>query len=278
MNGDKTVIVKFSLPQTVTVPGDFTTIQAAVEAARSGDIVSVASGVYHGTTIVLNKEIKLASTNPDDPCVVAATIIDSSGYQGGLALLFAAGATANTVVDGFTITSGTYRILDAQNATAAGQNGPDGGSIQGGTVYINTGASPTLKNCVIRDTSITGGNAGSGGNADATNPSGSRRMGWMGKRRRRICRTFRQPDISQLHYNKLLRHRRQRRQRRQFNRCFMVRITRTPIMAVYGVMISASRGSRWSAADGGPLYRRLQVLQRLRRRRLLRRKFRGQFH
>jgi len=178
MNRDKTVRVTFSLPHTITVPGDFTSIQAAIEAARSGDIVSVASGVYHGTTIVLNKEITLASTNPDDPCVVAATVIDSTGYQGGLALLFTAGATADTVVDGFTITSGTYGIISAQNATATGQNGPDGGSIQGGTVYINTGASPTLRNCVIRDTNITGGNAGNGGNADTTTPGG--RGGWGG--------------------------------------------------------------------------------------------------
>ncbi len=40
--------------------------------------------------------------------------------------------------------------------------------IAGGAVYINSGASPTIKNCVIRDTTITGGNAGNGSNADAT--------------------------------------------------------------------------------------------------------------
>jgi|GEM_PF-1227252 len=178
LNRDKTVRVTFSLPQTRTVPGDFTTIQAAVEAARSGDIVTVFSGVYHGTTIVLNKEITLTSTHPDDPCVVAATIIDSTGYEGGRALVFTAGATANTIVDGFTITSGTYGMVDVGNAAQPGQNGPDGYSYQGGTVYVDTGASPTLRNCVIRDTSITGGNAGSGSNADATTPAG--RGGWGG--------------------------------------------------------------------------------------------------
>jgi hypothetical protein len=178
MNGDKTVRVTFSVPQKRNVPGEYTTIQEAIEAARSGDIVSVESGVYRGDTIVLNKEITLASNYPDDPCGVAMTIIDSTGFQGGRALLFTAGATANTVVDGFTITSGAYRMVDVPNATVAGQNGPDGYSFQGGTVYINTGASPTLRNCVIRDTTITGGNAGSGGNADATTPAG--RGGWGG--------------------------------------------------------------------------------------------------
>jgi len=180
MNRDKTVIVTFSLPQTRTVPGDYTTIQEAVEAARSGDIVSVASGVYHGDTIVLNKEITLVSTNPDDPCVVAATIIDSMGFA-HQAIVFGSGATGNTVLDGFTITGGTWFIVAAQDAAVAGQNGPDGGGIAGGAVYIAQGASPTLRNCVIRDTTITGGNAGNGFNADATTPA--TRGGWGGRAR-----------------------------------------------------------------------------------------------
>ncbi len=177
MNGDKTVRVTFSLPQTRTVPGDFTTIQAAVEAARSGDIISVASGVYHGSTIVLNKEITIVSTNPDDPCVVAATIIDSTGFA-RQAILFNSGADSSTVLDGFTITGGTWFRVASQDATVAGQNGPDGGGLAGGAVYINSGTSPTIKNCVIRDTTITGGNAGNGFNADATTPA--TRGGWAG--------------------------------------------------------------------------------------------------
>jgi hypothetical protein len=34
--------------QTIEVPGDFSTIQAAIDAAQSGDIISVAPGVYTG--------------------------------------------------------------------------------------------------------------------------------------------------------------------------------------------------------------------------------------
>ncbi|MBE3040232.1 MAG: right-handed parallel beta-helix repeat-containing protein, partial [Chloroflexi bacterium] len=179
MNRDKTVTVEFSTPRVLYVGTDprYTTIQAAVEAARSGDIVIVSSGVYHGNTIVLNKEITLASTNPDDPCVVAATIIDSMGFA-NQAIAFDSGATGNTVLDGFTITAGTWFIVAAQDATVAGQNGPDGGGIAGGAVYLNSGASPTIKNCVIRDTTITGGNAGNGANADVT--VAATRGGWAG--------------------------------------------------------------------------------------------------
>jgi hypothetical protein len=177
MAGDKHVTVEFQVPQIVTVPGDYTSIDKAIEAARPGDIVSVSSGVYRGSSILVNKEVTLTSTNPDDPCVVASTIIDSSGFATP-AVVFGGGATANTVLDGFTITSGTYRVVDAAGTVAAGQNGIDGGDIAGGAIYIDSGASPVLKNCTIRDTNITGGNATAGGNADATNAAG--RGGWSG--------------------------------------------------------------------------------------------------
>jgi subtilisin family serine protease len=177
MAGDKHVTVGFEVPGIKTVPGDFTTIQSAINAARQGDIVSVASGVYQSSAILINKEVTLTSTNPDDPCVAALTIIDSSGFASP-AIIFSSGATANTVLNGFTITGGTWFIVDAAGDVAAGQNGIDGGSATGGAVYIGAGASPTIKNCVIRDTTITGGNATDGGNADATVAAGH--GGWPG--------------------------------------------------------------------------------------------------
>ncbi len=137
MDSDKKVTVEFEQPQTITVPGDYIDIQSAIGAARPGDIVKVASGVYNGSHIVVDKEITVTSTNPDDPCVVAATIIDSSGYA-DTAIVFYTGATQNTVFDGFTIKGGTYNPIDARDANGAGQNGEDGYSIGGGAVYIYT--------------------------------------------------------------------------------------------------------------------------------------------
>jgi hypothetical protein len=175
MNGDKHVTVEFDTPQVLTVPGDYTDIQSAIGAARLYDIVKVASGVYHSGYIVVYKPITVTSTNPDDPCVVANTIIDSSGYTSPAIIFY--GATQDTVLDGFTIRSGTYNPINAQDTNAAGQNGFDGYSITGGAVYVYSG-SPTIRNCVIRDTNITGGNASNGGDADATVPAG--RGGWAG--------------------------------------------------------------------------------------------------
>lgn len=177
MAGDKYVTVQFQVPQIKTVPGDFMTINEAIDAARPGDIVSVASGVYHSSGIEINKEITLTSTNPDDPCVVAATRIDSSGYAGP-AIVFGSGATGNTVVDGFTFTGGNWFMVDPVGTVTAGQNGLDGYGARGGAIYVDSGASPTIKNCEISNTTIRGSNATAGGNADTSVAAG--RGGWPG--------------------------------------------------------------------------------------------------
>ena len=84
---DLTVTVEFQVKvvRTLTVPGDYDTIQKAVDAAREGDTVVVDPGIYRGAdrfnssfTLVVNKPVVITSRNPDDPCTVAATIID--GY------------------------------------------------------------------------------------------------------------------------------------------------------------------------------------------------------
>ena len=179
MTGDKTVTVEFETPQVLTVPGPggYTDIQSAIGAAKPGDTVLVSSGVYRVSSIVIDKDdITISSTNPDDPCVVAVTVIDLS--YGEHRVHFESGTGPNTIFDGFTLTSGSYSAAAAANASQSGQNGPDGYGLDGGVMVVATGASPTIKNCVIRDTSITGGNAGNGSNADSTNPAG--RGGWAG--------------------------------------------------------------------------------------------------
>jgi Subtilase family/Divergent InlB B-repeat domain/Right handed beta helix region len=180
MNSDVNVMVTFSLPQTRTVPGDFTTIQAAVNAAHSGDIIIVATGVYNTPNLVINKELTVASTNPDDPGVVAMTIIDGNGMA-STGVYFGANATGQTVFDGITIANCGYGRPDALDGANPGDNGGDGLTSSGAGIIVGGGASPKIRNCVIRNCNIYGGKAGNGANADATTNAGH--GGWGGAAR-----------------------------------------------------------------------------------------------
>ncbi len=61
------------------VPGDFPTIQAAIDAAMDGDEVEVHPGTYNENINLLGKAITVRSVDPTDPAVVVSTIINASG-------------------------------------------------------------------------------------------------------------------------------------------------------------------------------------------------------
>jgi hypothetical protein len=92
------------------VPQAFPTIQAALDAAIDGDRVVVAPGVYAEQLDFLGKAVLLESTNPSDPLVVAATVIDGgndpqlAGFpQAPGTGLRIVGAIGGAVVRGLTI-------------------------------------------------------------------------------------------------------------------------------------------------------------------------------
>ena len=97
-----------ALAQTIHhVPGDYATIQAAIDAAVDGDTVVVAVGTYPENINFLGKAITVRSTDPDDDAVVDATIID--GQQSGTVVTFDSGEGPDSVLRGLTITNGrTY--------------------------------------------------------------------------------------------------------------------------------------------------------------------------
>ncbi|MCA9284004.1 MAG: hypothetical protein KDB94_02360 [Acidobacteria bacterium] len=111
------------------VPGDYSNIQSAINAASSGDTVIVGDGTFTGTNNrdlrIWGKAITVRSAHGP-----SATTIDCSLL--GRGFLVIDGEGQDTVIEGFTI----------QNCRATGAN-------NGAGIYVNY-ASPTIRNCLVR--------------------------------------------------------------------------------------------------------------------------------
>jgi len=152
-------------------PADYTTIQAAIDASNNGDIVVVCPGTYTGLgnrDISFNgMAITVRSTDPQDPDVVANTVVDCQ-YQGS-GFYFYNSEGANSVIDGLTITNcGEYDYdgggiyCDGSSPTVANCRVLNSLGYFGGGIYNENGSSPTLINCII-----SGNNCDYGGGAVA---------------------------------------------------------------------------------------------------------------
>ncbi len=109
------------------IRAEFLSIQAAVDVASNGDMITVEDGIYTGlgnyNIDFLGKSITLKSDSGPENC-----IIDCNDLGGGF--YFHSGEDTNSIVDGFTIING--------NAGYAGG------------IYIYQ-SSPTIRNCVVKD-------------------------------------------------------------------------------------------------------------------------------
>jgi len=120
--------------------GDYTTIQEALDAAGSGDTIIVMSsdgspaGAYTENLTFPALSITLRSSDPNDPEVVADTIID--GQELDRVVTFDVEAPTDAILDGLTIRNGA--------------------ASQGGGIRTANG-SPTIRNCVITDNSAEEG-------------------------------------------------------------------------------------------------------------------------
>ncbi len=104
---DRHVTVTFEKRRSrvITVPGDYPRIQDAVTAAGEGDTIMVDPGTYYSgydaIALIIDKPVTVTSRNPEDPAVVAATIIDGLNAVAGnvwpnLGVVFGPGASRNT--------------------------------------------------------------------------------------------------------------------------------------------------------------------------------------
>lgn len=107
-----------------TVPGDFPTIQEAIDAAWPGDAIEVLPGTFQESIDFLGKDIIIfASGGPGE------TIIDADGLD--RAVTFQSGETSEAVLSGFTLCNGF--------------------GWPGGGILITNNSSPEISNCIIKD-------------------------------------------------------------------------------------------------------------------------------
>lgn len=94
----------FNLGSAVTlhVPGDYSTIQEAIDSAMAGDTVLVAPGTYVEGIDFLGKAITVKSSDG-----AGKTVIDANGYaEDRRVVTFESSEGNDSVLDGFTITNG----------------------------------------------------------------------------------------------------------------------------------------------------------------------------
>ncbi len=130
------------------VPEDYGTIAPAIQAVADGGRVVVEPGTY-GPVDFGGREIVVESSNPTDPGVVAATIIE--GSDGGCVVMFESGETRATVLRGFKVTGGAGARANLR---------------EGGGICVRGTAAPTIEGNLI-----TGNTAQRGGGISVTGGS-----------------------------------------------------------------------------------------------------------
>ncbi len=129
--------------QNVTRGTRYDYISQAVQDANEGDTLVAAPGTYRETVTFGGKNVILRSEDPNDPAVVAATIIAGSTQ----AVVFSAGEDANCLLAGFTITKATQGIYCGA-ASPTILNCRIARNTEAG-VKIRESGNPTLANCII---------------------------------------------------------------------------------------------------------------------------------
>jgi hypothetical protein len=166
----------------ITVPGDYATIQAAINASSSGDEIVVSPSTYVENIDIGGRNIILRSTEPTSPTVVEATIID--GDAADSVVTFSGDEESSCILSGFTITNGDasrgggidgndtqatiqFCLIYENTANTGGGLADCNGIIQNCTILHNFanphGGGATNCDGIIRNCVIYGNTANAGG-------------------------------------------------------------------------------------------------------------------
>ena len=187
--------VNVSVADTITVApdgsADFPTIQSAIDNAESGDIVILSPAIYTGdgnrNLSFQGKSITVRSSDPADPDIVAATIIDCQAAESNphRAFTFQNAENPDAILDGITIINGfgppiqvEGNWLSVGGAILCLDSSPtisrcrleNNSAHAGGGIACGFGGSPTISLCTIKNNTAHGNGGGGVISADS-NPT-----------------------------------------------------------------------------------------------------------
>ncbi len=154
---------------------NYPTVQAAIDDANDGDTVIVEPNTYTGAgnwdIDFLGKAITVCSVAPEDPCIVAATVIDCQHLGAGFR--FKNGEDSNSVLNGLTVTNSSWDGISCGILFGTFPHViriPGSPTISNCIITNNEGAgigcvvgsSPTISNCIITDNNDGGIDCGWG--------------------------------------------------------------------------------------------------------------------
>ncbi len=127
----------------IYVPSDFSTIQAAVDAADNGEVIFVAPGVYRETVVVKDKYVHLRAQASflDNPITRDPAIIDGDG-EAGLTFRNASGSSVRGFIiqngnDGISTDSNISILFNKFKKNVDGIDYEGGGGICYGNIFEN---------------------------------------------------------------------------------------------------------------------------------------------
>lgn len=135
------ILVSNTLAKELLVRREYTTIQAAIDAASNGDTVIVEPNIYCGDINFKGKAITVRSSNPDNWKTVESTIIYGLG-MGRSCVVFNQGESSNSVLEGFTLSGGTGTHIGYTNYNGQIKEYAGGG-------ILCKDSSPTIRKCNI---------------------------------------------------------------------------------------------------------------------------------
>lgn len=136
----------------INVPGDFPTVQEAINAAACGDEIVVAPGIYNEIIDFLGKAITVRSSGGPD-----VTTLDGTGWNDRVVKCIS-GEGPSSVLRGFTITNASGApgggMLNQDSSPTvsdcifSGIDGPDGAGM------MNVNSSARVENCTFTGNSV----------------------------------------------------------------------------------------------------------------------------